>query len=313
MLIVLIIFFTILFKLLKRKENFSIQKRYYHWERKKGGWKELNIDKNYNEMFSARIENLFIDNLDNKDQLCSFLKGSQLQPECHILNDTKLDLSNDLWFLKKNNTGRGLDVHPLLGKDVYNKYNDIKKDNDIYLIQKGIDPYLHNGKKIDGRGLYLIVLHNNELSFYLYKDMFFKSAINTYNKDSLDINTQLTNNSLNKSKSQDILLSEFDKTIQNNIYDFFKDLSIKLKENIPKKSEHILEYQLCGPDIIIDKNKKPYIIEMNSKTPAYISSKNSKKVIKIKKEAKKGIEDMIVNLLNNKPSQLEENGFIKLI
>ena len=329
MIYIIIFIFIILFVYLRTKqENFNVKFNYYHWERKHGGWKDLNINSKYQNKFAARIENKYIDYLDDKDNLCTLLKNKEYSPKCYILNKdknnnskifNKIKNNNELWFLKKNNMGRGNGVYALKGYNIEKQYNLIKNTHVKFIIQKGINnPLLYNKKKIDARFFYLILLNKDKLSFYLFNNAFFKTSNNNFDKNNMSSDVQLTNDSKNKgNNSKQLLMSEYSnyKLMLDNSIKLFTDLSKEINKNFDKdyKTNNEFEYQLAGPDVVFTDSYKPYLIELNSKTPSYITSKNSAKIKDMKLKIKKGIKNMIMNIFNNKSINIEKYGFIKLL
>ena len=282
---------------------------------------EVENKKKYNKTVSSIIIPKTLYNLENKMHLSKFLKNKSYYPETYIYNKYSkiLPKNNDIWFIKKcgYSTYGGYDVN------MVNNVNDIKgylKENNSYIIQKTIDNlYLYDNKKGDIRMYYLVTLYKNKLNFYLYKDGFIKLAKDNYDKNSLSIDSQITNTSQLKKTDKPRCIM-FDKSFHN--YDIFiekikiimKDFSEDIKKSFPSyyKSYYALEYQLCGPDIIFDNNLNPYLIEINSNFPAYIMN-NTQEIIDMKKNIAKVISNNLFKpAINRESINLEDYGFIKL-
>lgn len=259
--------------------------------------------------------------LDNKLNLSKLVKNKSYYPETYIYDKYNNVLPNydDVWFIKTCN----FTTFGGHGVNAVNKASQIKKylsKNKNYIIQKSIkNMYLYDNKKGDVRVYYLAVFYKNKLEFYLYKEGLIKLAKENYNIKNMDISVQITNTSqLNKSDKPSSII--FNKTFVH--YDIFlkkiryvlSDLSKEIKKDFPKNycSSYPLEFQLCGPDFIFDNNYNPYLIELNSNFPAYMSKTN-----KDIKDMKKNIAKVMSNHLfeaaiNGNNIDIEKYGFIKL-
>lgn len=259
--------------------------------------------------------------LDNKLNLSKLLKNKSYYPETYIYDkDNKLlPKYDDIWFIKSCNYST-FGGH---GVNAVNKVSQIKNyltKGKNYIIQKSIkNMYLYDNKKGDVRVYYLATFYKNKLEFYLYKEGLIKLAKENYNIKNMDTRVQLTNTSqLNESDKPNSVI--FNKTFIH--YEIFlkkikyvlSDLSKEIKKDFSKnyKSSYPLEFQLAGPDFIFDSNYNPYLIELNSNFPAYMSKTN-----KDIKDMKKNIAKVMANHLFEPAIKggnidIEKYGFIKL-
>jgi hypothetical protein len=333
-LFILFLVICILYKIRNTTEPYENEEIYVKIFRNNYPWKygfknksninikfEIEDKKRNKKTISSIIIPKTLYNLENKMHLSTFLKNKSYYPETYIYNKKNriLPKNNDIWFIKKcgYSTYGGYDVNVV---NNVNKIKDYIDENNTYIIQKSInDLYLYNKKKGDIRMYYLVTLYKNKLNFYLYKDGFIKLAKNDYDPNALSTDIQITNTAqINKNDKPRSMI--FDKTFKN--YDLFlkkiktmlTDLSNEIKLSFPKyyKSYYALEYQLCGPDIIFDNNNNPYLIELNSNFPAYITN-NTDDIIKMKKNISKIISNHLFKpAINRENIDLEKHGFIKL-
>ena len=163
-------------------------------------------------------------------------------------------------------------------------------------------------------------LYKNELKFYVYKDGIVKITSTDYSNDNLDVENQLTNNSIKgRNKSNELFFNKdlenyellFEKS-KNILTDISKEIKNKLGDY---KSNYVLEYQLCGPDIIFDSNLNSYIFEINSCFPAFVSDVYDIKEVRLAKEyiAKIISKNLILSAINNENINLEQFGFVRLL
>lgn len=267
------------------------------------------------------ITNNSITDLDNKINFTNFIKGKYYYPETYIYDrdHSELPTDNQLWFIKNTSVnsygGKGIQV-----ANYYKKIKDLLNPNYDYIIQRNVDNLLlFNGIKGDVRMYYLIVSDENKYSFYLYKDGIVRLAKTKYNLYDLSLSNQLTNvTQSSKFDKNNFKLSTHDYYVpfMKRIKEVLIDLSKEIKNRLlnDHKNNQILEYQLCGADFIFNKNFDPYLLEINSKSPAYLMRKNTIDVLYMKKHiASKITDNLIKPILKNKKINFEKNNFIKLI
>ena len=132
------------------------------------------------------------------------------------------------------------------------------------VIQKYIDPSLINGRKTNLR-VYLLITPNN---YYYHDNMIPVPTNNKYNRESADIESNITNVGLN--------CNVYDSYPKNHI-ELFKYYGTSLKGDIVNTLTHLKEvcnnvldqtddfkYQLFGVDFLIGSDNKPYLLEVNS-------------------------------------------------
>lgn len=296
---IIIIIFLLINLLLVKKEHF---------------WNIQNISKNqYN--YSNRINNNLLTKYDDKINLFYLIKDKKYCPlsstDKYISNLKKHQINNkQLFFIKQRGSGGGGSVYPEYYENIQNKLNQLLKNNNNkihnchepavdrnsnYIIQKGIDPLLFNNKKFDMRVFYIVVLHQNKLYFYVSKDSLLKINSSEYKYNNIDKKNVITNN-IFQNNNDNILLSN------SNLYtklfpklkELFIDLSINIKKDFKNiKNENKIEFQVCGADVIFNNYYQPFLLELNSGWPSYISRNNSVQ----EKEFKIGVKNNIQSII----------------
>ena len=284
---------------------------------------------------TSELLNNYVRSLDNKKNFALVFKDKPYYPKTYIYNKKNKKLPNikkdEIWFVKPLElwAGKGIEIF----NDSNNLYLNLKNNTNLtnfkkridkeseYIIQKGLtDLYLFNNKKGDIRVYYLMFLYKNELKFYVYKDGIVKITSTDYSNDNLDVEMQLTNNSIKgRNKSNELFFNKdlenyellFEKS-KNILTDISKEIKNKLGDY---KSNYVLEYQLCGPDIIFDSNLNSYIFEINSCFPAFVSDVYDIKEVRLAKEyiAKIISKNLILSAINNENINLEQFGFVRLL
>ena len=165
------------------------------------------------------------------------------------------------------------------------------------LIQKYLDhPLLYYGRKFDVR---IFVLIDYKLNVYLCKEGHMKACSEPYSIDTLDSYIHLTNYSLQKHSenfskyeyANEISYEQFKVNLKDNYCNGDAELAIskftsviqgikKLVEvsmncvgNKLNCKKNTLSFQIFGYDFIIDRNFKPWILEINYNPGLQISSK----------------------------------------
>ena len=219
-------------------------------------------------------------------------KASKLMPETYILfNEAHMELfkknynENDVYIMKKN-------IQRKQGLLLTSDYNLITNNDDdkFRIVQKYIkDTFMINKRKLNLRVYLLIVVKNNKLISYYYKN---GKCIYT-NKDytnSLDLEENITslNMDINIYQKNPFDLFELAQylspekyvlllnNIKNNLINLeksYKSTLLKLNKN----NNNNVHFQLFGLDYIFTKNLDVYLLELN-KGPD-MSSKNEKDYI----------------------------------
>ena len=201
------------------------------------------------------------------------------------------------WIVKPVNLSRGRGVHLLKDEDEYQKILKASYKLNItqYLISKYIAaPHLINEIKYDLR-IYVLITSFNPLKIYLYRNGLVRFATEKYTKGNYDnVYVHLTNYSINKNNtnyknnmndengeednSSKWSLYEYRDHFQKNekeevfekIWSKIKDIVIKTIITVKDESAREVPYtklnclfELYGFDIMIDKDYKPWLIEVN--------------------------------------------------
>jgi hypothetical protein len=283
---------------------------------------------NHSSTISGYINSPAFLGLDNKDNFSRFMVNNNLSyhPKTCVCSkgklETPLPYEEDVYFVKNTSDvsygGKGIEI--------FNNTKDVKKyvkshPEYNYVIQKNIkNPLLYDGRKGDFRFYLLLTLVEGKLNVFIYKDGFLKQAPGKYDPSTIDRTIMLTNNTQRgKEKSLDNkLISELpdNHIITSKSRSVLKDFSLRLKDLIDKTVEDKSKLQLhiLGPDLLFDKDYKPYLLELNIINPAYMLRNNNFKI----KLLKFGIgEDIINNFLLSYMKKghfnMEKSDFIKLI
>ena len=234
----------------------------------------------------------------HKANMASILQKSPYIPPTYIIHNlkisdeicsinNKLEVEDNLYFLKKNNSGRGKDIFILNKLEDYKPYlekfrNNLIKNikctnmnisklkeylsnvnyhlNDKWILQKAIKPALFDGKKFTIRQFFMIQRRNNKLISYLYNDFYIVKLSNDYNS-STNKNVQMTGPGGGKSFRIDSNDWVYNKEYCIKAFNMMKDISPSLLGIFNKQGCNC--YQLFGLDTILDKNLNVSLIEIN--------------------------------------------------
>lgn len=172
-----------------------------------------------------------------------------------------------LWIVKPVDQWGGSNIK-LMNTD------EIKSLKSKHIIQEYIsDPWLWENHKFDIRIHVLVTsLLNGGISVYLHLGGLVRICTKVYNPESKDPMVFLTNNAIHKKVAktpEDILQDLFNikgldhdkalESIKESVRKLFWNSSSVLN---PKK--YIASFQLFGLDFLLDKNQRPYLLEVNS-------------------------------------------------
>jgi hypothetical protein len=211
--------------------------------------------------------------------------ASTLMPESYILDDkNEMEIfrknfnpsKNDIYIMKKN-------VQRKEGLKLTRDYFEIigGADDEYRIVQKYIsDLYLINQRKVNLRIYLLIVIKDYTVYFYLCKNGKCIYTNKKYNDNDLDFETNITSYNLDMSVyktnprnfdelktyiNNDNKNNDSGENLFNNIEVLMKEISACLSRNFyqSKNIEGSITFQLFGADVIIDKNLRPYLLEIN--------------------------------------------------
>ena len=233
---------------------------------------------------------------------CDFITQSEFKKNNSLKHTDKFN-----WFCKPPglSAGKGI-IITKKPDELYNKSKDHMYSN-IYIIEKEIVPLLNMDRKFDFRIHMLIVYENQELSLYFPNNFLTRFACNIFNEHDNSYGSKLTNLTIKDNTTidnsnysfYDIFNTHPQKTqILKNIKYILYDMKSTVLNNLidtKYRSKYILEYHLVGLDIILDKNLKPYILEINKNPDLFDNFANSSFTgTKINKNSKILIQDLII-------------------
>ena len=206
--------------------------------------------------------------------------------------------------INKGHSGKGIFIVDNLN-EIIEKIN-----NDFWVLQKVIKPVLNEGKKFDIRIFHFILRYENKYYNILSKVGYIKRSSYIFNEKSKSPNGFLTNITFNNKKEKNMFeffdfMNSFEKDnkkrekIIDDVYDLIRKYTIlfckkiKLIKNHPKSQIMIL-----GPDIMLDENLKPRLIETNCSPGILIKGeiinpKQKQMIIEL-------LDNIIIPILQNK-------------
>jgi hypothetical protein len=255
-----------------------------------------------NEKFSTTSHKLYSLNVKmftSKIETDSFLKEFGCVPE-HYSRLKKYD-NNKLWFCKPN--------FGSCGNNIIISSNPINISDLKFVIQESIEPYLIKNRKWDMRIYVYFCIYKDKLYTYLYRDGFAKLAPEEYNSTNINKRSMLTNTSKLTLKDQkhinNIQFSIRKLDSYNIILDNMERLLSKIQDKMQlyinkiPNNKFILETHLMGFDVIVDKNNKLYILDVNTQ-PHTINKHNSTEIKNMKLHLYKDMYDIIKSFYINK-------------
>lgn len=229
-----------------------------------------------------------------KDVCCRIFKQFEgiWTPESHIIRKqrfvknkpSKKSLSDGtLWFVKRANGYGGKNIR--ITKELRKTMKKLLKKK-TYVVQRGIDnPLLIENKKFDMRVYVLFVKFpkdgisdnskDNSMITYLFDDAILKMCSQNYDPGNCDLLNQITNYHFHTTKEnyqQDkskYLRSFSECSFYKPVFAQMIKMMTELKPIFEKylillwKQNPEPTFWLCGMDIIIDQNYKPWLLEIN--------------------------------------------------
>lgn len=190
---------------------------------------------------------------------------NDLNSPININNESNRTLSEDeyKWFVKPNfdHSGNKIKIYKSLSESY-------QKASDGMVIQQGIEPKLIKGRKFDLRLYAIGIVDNGSIKFYLYHNGYCRLSSKKYNPNKMDRNSNLTNISvhikLTNPQNTFIFYKKWNGYSETfpQIMEISKELFSRLGKDLEKNYKGVI---VMGLDIIIDKEGKPYILEINNK------------------------------------------------
>ena len=207
--------------------------------------------------------------IDNKKSMYLKLLKNNLT---YFLPNTYTDLKNinpdifnkgHIFFLKKSGGSGNKDVHVI--RSLIELNNICNKRHEQFILQEEVpNMYLHDNKYKCVIRTYTLVYNNKH---YVYNDSKFDVYINEYSKT--DTSNSIHNDEWNSVRHKNLIDMPFNSKVFVQIKNICKKLNVFF-ENIDTTNNFII----LGIDFILDKDYKPYLIEVNA-YPNLAESKNN--------------------------------------
>ena len=312
----IMLFLSILF--FNERENFIVINRIF---------RAIKKPKNYKELINNTIGDNSLNKMGKKIYVADLLKNKYYYPKTFIirsiddfpnkdyLSKNKINF-NKIWYVKEAYiTGGGSQVIPEIGyNNIKNStINMLKKFKNGIIVQENIEPYLLDKKKVDLRIFYIMVLYKGKIYFYLQDDCFFRYGTENYDNNSKNKYIHVTNVAKNRKNINMSELKDY-KEMMFKLQKCHIDLSRVISNKFDKNyvSKYKIEYQISGNDWIYDNKLEPYLLELNSGSPSYLTYKDTNKMRLLKNNLRKFCENIIDVGINNKKLPTEKYGFILL-
>jgi hypothetical protein len=200
--------------------------------------------------------------LDDKLLFCQRTNNLPFVPQ-YIKNiDEISDISDDGLLFVKSRSGSGAkNVHMLTKSEIL---NDVNKYNKNYIIQRNIsNPDLIDNKRYKLRVYSLF--HNKQM--YVHRKFWGSMSSKTYNPDEISKQNIIDMNIIHQMPDTKWLLPT-DVNLHAEIFDKIVNHSSKLNEIFKQEIESICENEYCilGMDYVVDKDKNPFLIEINHRS-----------------------------------------------
>jgi tubulin polyglutamylase TTLL7 len=209
-----------------------------------------------------------------KNKVIEYLPNSYLTYDEKSMEIFKNEYSpKKLYILKKN-------IQRQSGIKITGNYNEIikaiSKDKEYIIIQELLqNPFLVNGRKINLRVYFLLVIKNNEYSIYVYDDGFMYYTPQMFKKGSTDTDVNITTGYIDRKVYEENPLThddfrEFVGKEKGEI--IFNNIRILLK-NIMEPFRHLLvstqsfpgstQFQIFGSDVAVNDDLTATLMEIN--------------------------------------------------
>ncbi len=178
-------------------------------------------------------------------------------------------------------------------EDCFNYMNS----KDFYILQNEIDPFLHNGHKIDERVYFLTIKEGNKYSGYMFQEGHIKLTGFKFDKEKDDMGTFATNIKAPKPENSNpedftIITKNFlsDKIYKNKWEEnrleimkkicnkFLPIIAMNTNKYYKNKNQPEFIWHLYGLDILIDKDMNMYLCEFNGKPGVVYETVMPKKI-----------------------------------
>lgn len=241
--------------------------------------------------------------IDNKKIFYQILKENNITkgvPKTYFHVDELEDTSNKNYFLKYAGNNGGKQVH------IYNNITDIKNhvhmDNRPYIIQEEIENMLLIDKKKFVLRIWVVIINNE---FYLTANGCCIIHLNNYDKNNLDRMAHVEHD-ISKIGYQYYNKTDYYKNSFEKIQKILKEMCIVITNKLSFKENC---FQTLGLDVILDNNKDPYIIEINS-WPCMNVPYGEYKIL-LNEFFTYFFNDIVIKKLHNEPI-VENDYFIKI-
>ena len=238
-----------------------------------------------------------------------FYPSSMVIKKDWVLNNKELvkkfmDSEKCVVKINKGHSGKGIYIIDNV-EEIINKIN-----NELWVLQKVIKPVLFEGKKFDIRIYHFILRYEDNYYNILSKVGFIKKSVHNFDEKSKSPYGFLTNISFNNGKKEKHMYEFFDfmnsftnkEKIINDIYDLIRKYSVlfcnKIK-SIKSQNNPKAQIMILGPDIMLNEDFKPMLIETNCSPGILIKGEIIYQKQKLMIEEL--LQNIIIPILTNKP------------
>jgi len=202
------------------------------------------------------------DSLDDKGHFCQRTIGLPFVPEyIRDLNKALHIDDNELLYVKSRTGSGAKNVHILTKHEILNEPD---KYNKRYIIQRDIsNPDLIDNKRYKIRVYFL--LYNKQM--YIHREFWGSMSSQTYNPDEKSHQNIKIMNIIHQTSTTKWLLPT-DINLHDEIFAKIVNHSSKLKEIFKPEIESVCDNEYCilGLDYVVDKDKNPFLIEINHRS-----------------------------------------------
>lgn len=292
-----------------------------------------------NSKIKNLIEEIFF--LDNKFEMASYFNqyGYSYSPQTILIPNEEvansIKINNKSYFLKtgdfsvfgnkdpiKNNEGHsGIGVH-LINENNANWLKSKMKKNKKYILQESVQNIMLNeGRKFDIRTHVLFLKTGNRFKMFMWNNSYLRICVDKYDETSLDSSIHLTNihrqhykKGFNFNTHQKLLsdLPEYE-SLNENIRDACKELFFTILRGVKFDENDGPAFWIVGLDFIIDRDLKPWLIEINH-NPGFLGEQNPRKYKEINYKSVVDFADNILEkILKNQTVNDNQTGNWKLV